>query len=553
MRIISSRSALAVGAFCLTASAAQAQPSSQTVDPRDARIDALEREVRDLASELHALRTERTAPVATTTASPRPSGAPLIGEPLAAQSTAASQPGPGAQSPNTPQPTTTASAGGASDTAGKPVISTPDGRFSAAFHGVMQFDAADYLQDHAGPTTTDLRRGASATDTGHARDLSDGTNFRRARIGIDGKLFGDFEYNVLFDFAGSGAEDAGHIQELWVQYSGLKPFHLRVGAFTPSFGLEDQNSTNGMPFLERPASVDVSRGISASDYREGAQLWAATDRWYGAFAITSRLVGTINSTGSSTAQSFDQSIGLVGRAAWIPLKGDDWLTHVGVHGSYALDIADSGGPDVAVGTARYPITLQERPELRVDGTRLISTGAIDAQRASVVAGEAAAQWGPVYVQGEYSWIGVERRNSALSDPDFSGWYVEGSWLLTGERRKYNTNTFAFDAPPVDHPFSVKDGTWGAWEMALRYSDLDLNYNQGMFGRAPPTDGVRGGNQQIYTAGINWYLNPLVRFMFDFQHVDVNRLSPSATTFATPVGAQIGQSYNALAVRSQLAF
>lgn len=555
MRLRNACSALAICA-CLTsaAGAAQAQARHTKVDPRDARIDALEQEVHDLATELRAMRAERLA--APTVAGPAPStgsGAQVVGEAPAA-GPAASQPGPGAQSPNQVQTASVApAAGGATDLAGKPSISTPDGRFSAQLHGVMQFDAADYLQDHAGPAATDLRRGAAATDSGHARDLNDGTNFRRARIGIDGKVFGDFEYNVLFDFAGSGAEDAGHIQELWVQYSGLKPFHLRVGAFTPSFGLEDQNSTNGMPFLERPASVDLSRGISASDYREGAQLWAATDRWYGAFAITSRLVGTINSTGSSTAQSFDQSMGLVGRAAWIPFKGEDWLTHIGVHGSYALEIADAGGPDVAAGTARYPVTLQERPELRVDGTRLISTGAIDAEHASVAAAEAAAQWGPLYVQGEYTHISVDRRNSALSDPDFDGFYVEGSWILTGERRKYNTNTFAFDAPPIEHPFSLQAGTWGAWEFALRYSDMDLNYREGLINRAPATDAVRGGDQQIYTAGVNWYLNPLIRFMFDFQHVDVNRLSPNATTFLTPVGAQVGQSYNALAVRSQFAF
>jgi hypothetical protein len=56
---------------------------------------------------------------------------------------------------------------------------------------------------------------------------------------------------VLFDFGGSDGEDAGHVLELWAQYGGLEPFHLRVGAFAPSFGLEDQNSTNGMPLLER--------------------------------------------------------------------------------------------------------------------------------------------------------------------------------------------------------------------------------------------------------------------------------------------------------------
>jgi phosphate-selective porin OprO/OprP len=106
---------------------------------------------------------------------------------------------------------------------------------------------------------------------------------------------------------------------------------------------------------------------------------------------------------------------------------------------------------------------------------------------------------------------------------------------------------------VRHPFSPRDGTWGAWEVGLRWSDMNLNYHAGGLGTAPAADAIRGGEQQIFTAGINWYPNPIIRFMLDYQHVRIDRLSPSATAYSTPVGAQIGQTYNALALRSQLAF
>lgn len=528
------------------------------MDHRDARIEALENQVGQLVGEVRQLRADQQA-----AAVPRAGSSALasVGStaPHGAGAVVLGGGGSGAapSTPDTPGPVTTATAtpstGGASILAGKPSIASPDGRFVANLHGVMQFDAADYFQDSARPTNLDFRRGAAATDTAHARDLNDGTDFRRARIGLDGKVFGDFEYNVLFEFGGAGAEDAGHVQELWLQYSGLKPFHLRVGAFRPSLGLEDQGSTNGMPFLERPAIVDTVASLSGADFREAAQLWAAGDRWFASGIVTTRAVGTINSTGTGGTQSFDQALGFVGRAAIIPFKGDDWMTHLGVHGSYAYQIADAGGPDTAVGTARYPVTFQERPELRVDGTRLVSTGGIDADHAGTAGVEFAAQKQNLYVQAEYETFGIARRNSALNDPSFSGYYVEGSWILTGERRRYNPNTFAFDAPPVDHPFDFKNRTWGAWELALRYSDLDLNYHQGVAGLANPADAVRGGEQRIFAAGLNWYLNPIVRFMVDYQHVDISRLSPNAVTFATPIGAQIGQTYDTLAVRSQLAF
>ena len=51
-------------------------------------------------------------------------------------------------------------------------------------------------------------------------------------------------------------------------------------------------------------------------------------------------------------------------------------------------------------------------------------------------------------------------------------------MITGEQRLYNASTAAFDGPAVAHPFSLSDGGWGAWELAARYSDADLNFNAG---------------------------------------------------------------------------
>ena len=548
-------SALVLG-VCLTwgATGAEAQPrrkaaASAPRDARDDRIDALEAQVQGLIAEVRGMKDQQAQVLAHAAAAPAQvaparAGATVIDN--APSTPDSSRPVVSA----VPAPT---GAGGATMVAGKPSIASPDGRFQANLHGVVQFDAGTYFQAQARPPSLDFRRGAAAGDTAHARDLNDGTDFRRARIGIDGKVYGDFEYNVLFEFGGAGAEDAGHVQEAWLQYSGFKPFHLRIGAFRPSLGLEDQGSTNGMPFLERPAVTDVTASLAGADFREGAQLWAAGERWFASGLVTSRSVGTINSTGSSNAQAFDTGLGFIGRLAYIPFKGDNWLTHIGVHGSYAAQVADAGGPDVAAGAARYPIQFRERPELRVDGTRLVDTGAIDAVHGYTRGFEIAAQKQNVFIQAEYESFGIERRNSTLSNPDFSGWYVEGSWILTGERRRYNPATFAFDAPTVDHPFDLANGTWGALELAARYSDLNLNYHKGDVLRATPADGARGGEQKIFSASTIWYLNPVIRFLLEYQHVDIDRLSPSPTTYATPVGAFIGQKYSSFAIRSQLAF
>ncbi len=445
---------------------------------------------------------------------------------------------------------------------GRPVFTSQNGRFTLTLHTVMQLDSAGYFQGSPGPTTTDLRRsgpalGASASnvDFAHARQLKDGTDFRRARIGVDGTAFGDWDYRILFDFGGSGVENTGQLYETWVQYSGFKPFRVRVGAFSPSIGMEDQASTNGMPFIERSVAEDIARGMAAGDTRIAGQIYGWSDHWMVSGAVTGRTVGVINTgTAAAAPQTFGDQLGLVGRAAVTPLHGDDWMVQLGVHGSYVARPANTGGiaTNGLTPITSYLIAFSNTQQLRVDGTKLINTGNIDASHAYTAGLEFAAQKANFLVQGEYERYGVERTDIA-SSPRFHGYYIEGLWTITGEPRVYNRQTAAFDAPIPAHPFSWSGGTWGAWEFGVRYSDMDLNYHAGLLGTAPAADAIRGGEERNVSVGLNWYPNPVVKFMFDFEHVQIYRLSPSATLYLTPTGAQIGQTYNALAVRSQFAF
>ncbi|HVM99087.1 MAG TPA: porin [Caulobacteraceae bacterium] len=444
---------------------------------------------------------------------------------------------------------------------GRPFFTSADGRFTFTAHTVMQLDTAAYFQAAPGPIAEDLRRsgpalGASAAnvDLTHARDLKAGTDFRRARLGLDGTVFGDWDWRLLFDFAGTGVENTGQLYETWVQYSGFKPLRLRVGAFPPSIGMEDQASTNGMPFMERSVVEDLSRGFAAGDTRLAAQAYGWGDHWLLSAAITGRTIGVINTgTAAAVPQTFGDQLGFVGRGAITPFHGDDWLVQFGAHGSLARP-GDNAGPGANGST---PITgrvvsFSNTQQVRVDGTKLLNTGNIDASQAHTVGGEFAAQKKNFLAQAEYESFGVDRTD-IVSSPEFHGFYAEGLWTITGEPRVYNKQTAAFDAPIPTHPFDWNAGTWGAWELGVRYSDMDLNYHAGLAGAAPPPDGIRGGEEQNVSVDLNWYPNPVVKFMFDYEHVRVSRLSPNAVVYQTPVGAEIGQTYDAVAVRSQFSF
>ena len=60
----------------------------------------------------------------------------------------------------------------------------------------------------------------------------------------------------------------GYIYNAYIQYDGLKPFGFRIGAYTPSEGIEDQTGSADLFFLERAASVDIARNIAGAPSRE---------------------------------------------------------------------------------------------------------------------------------------------------------------------------------------------------------------------------------------------------------------------------------------------
>ena len=412
---------------------------------------------------------------------------------------------------------------------GSPGIATSDGAFTFNVKSLFQADAATYSQDDNLPPAVT------------ARDLNSGTNIRRARIIFNGKMFSDFDYNLTFDFGGAGAEDVGRVHQAWIQYSGFKSAKVRVGEFGPSVGLADSGSQSGSPFLERASSAEIARNFGGGDTRMGAAVFNAKDRYLWSLALTGNTVSSLNTAASGfNSINNDEQFGLAARIAGTPFKGKNALVHIGLNYSGIINPADTG----TAAATRYPVQLRDRPELRVDATRLVDSGAINAQSAAATGIEFGAQYKNLFLQSEAFNYKIERLNavSGVTDPNFTGWYVEGGWVLTGESRKYNTATAAFDGVTPATNFDPASGHWGAFELAARYSTLDLNYHDTA---ALTADRVLGGQQDITALALNWQLNPGVRFIFQGQSVKVDRLNAA--------GIQIGQDYTTFAVRSQFGF
>ncbi|HEV8442983.1 MAG TPA: porin [Steroidobacteraceae bacterium] len=436
----------------------------------------------------------------------------------------------------------------------RPTITSGDGRSSIAFRANVQIDGASYGESPAGPLGTDFRRGSVGglpnRENTAARDMSNDLFVRRARIGIEGAIAKDWSYKFLAELGGSGTEGPARINDTWVAYSGFAPFTIQLGAFAPLANMDDSTSAEDIPFLERASASEIARSLAGADGRLGVAVKANGNRWMSSLALTTRTVGD--------AEVFDSQSAALGRVGFLVATGSDYNVHLGASGSYVFALADQGEGT----TPRHPVRFRDRPEVRADGVRLIDTGNIDAEHVSVFGAELGANWKNLYLQGEHFWYDVTRPASGnLNDPSFTGYYLQGSWILTGENRRYNPVTGSFQAPRAKTPFSSTGG-FGALEIAARFSRMDLNFEEGLDGTAAIPGSVRGGDQQIWTFGVNWYPNPNIKVMLDYLLIDVNRLNPAGpgntqpfgpTPNTPPDGAQIGQALDVIALRTQFSF
>jgi len=424
-------------------------------------------------------------------------------------------------------------------------LESADGRNSIYLTGRLHLDVADYL--HYDPKS----KFASV------QNLNSGVNARRARLGVTGKFAGDWNYTLIYDFGGSsdglpptpGAPTTG-IENAFITYNGFNkgplPVAFDLGYLDVPWTLGESTSSNDILFVERPSIVNIASGIFANDFRSAAGVRSNNDRYLVSLYLTGPTSGTTHTSG--------EQMGVAGRAAYQLLQSSEYSLHIGGDAGALLK-----APTATVGgLANVPsLTLSDRPELRVDPTAITSTGLLGTAAnpvtgAQVYGVEAAAGWRNFFLQGEYYKVDLDRRS--LGTNHFSGGYIESSWVISGERRKYIPATGAYSGIVPDHPLEPwmdHYGT-GAWELVGRYSTVNLN--DGVSGPLA----VAGGYQNVYAVGLNWYPNTNIRFMFDFLHGDISKRfaagAPSGGGIAgTPSGTPVGGSFDALVMRSQFAF
>lgn len=411
-------------------------------------------------------------------------------------------------------------------------MSSADGNWTIAPTGRIHFDVGGFINQKP--------EGATGPGTAGSK-LTGGVNARRARLGITGKAMGDFTYTLILDAGGGGGDATAHINEARFGYTGIKNTVFEIGYGAQYFTLDEATSSNDIMFLERSTPATLASNFNSGDPRgaAGVRTWG-TNWWFGAYLTSS----APNVAHGLTHRGF----GAYERLTYQVVQSDTTTVHLGIASAQVFSPPNSGP-----GTPTT-FTMADRPENRIDGTQLLSTGPLGTL-ANPVTGvqvynaESAATYGGLYYHGEYFRYVVQRQGKPAAQ--FDGLYGQVSYSIGG-RRTYIPGSGAYSGIVPDAPFSPKTGGMGAFEFALRvsYADLVDHYTSGLPAAAQPFM-VNGGRQTSYTAGLNWFWNSNMLVKLNYIHTNIDKTNPVTATNPVPSGA--GITTDALVARFQAMF
>ncbi|HEY9555031.1 OprO/OprP family phosphate-selective porin [Allosphingosinicella sp.] len=383
----------------------------------------------------------------------------------------------------------------------RPTICSSDGRNCISLTSRLQLDFGGYnYQPNTAATTP--------------QDLVGGVIARRAQFGVIGTFLDDWEYSFVFEGGGSGGATSVVLDKGYLTYSGFEPFKIWGGILSVPYMLDRATSNNNITFMERAAPVEVAAGIGGAT-RSAFGITANDRRWW---------AGAFLSGPASDRRSRDaRQAAVTGRAVFLPVLTNDASLLIGGDVQYLFD-APTGASE---------LNLRDRIEMRIDGNRILGTGALPIDSARVLSAELAGTLGSFHFQGEYFDFNVERTPGNGPNLDFSGYYFQSGYILTGEKRSYSANSGSYGGVTPSRPFDWRTGDWGAWEIAARYSVVDLNDKD-----------ILGGRQENVTLGLNWYVNNNMRFMLNYINGKVDKRNS---------GGDVGADYQAIGGRAQIAF
>jgi phosphate-selective porin OprO/OprP len=358
-----------------------------------------------------------------------------------------------------------------------------DTNFVMKIRGYIQADARFYPDDNPNGTGNDTFL------------------LRRVRPIIEGTVYDKFDYKLMLDFGSnfslSSANDP-FVQDAYVN-ARFKPwFQVQAGKFKEPVDLERLQSGANLLFVERgyPTVLAPNRDVGVQIQGEVLD------------GTLSYAVGAFNGVGNNASGDFetsDDEKDIAGRIFSTPFKNskNEALRGIGfgVGASY-------GNQEGALGTLRSP-----GQQAIFSYTGASTNGVVADGKHFRIAPQAYYYYGPFGIFGEYilSAQNVRRTFAPFGQTVArnSAWMIAGSYFLTGEEN-------SFKAVTPKNPFNPSEGGWGAFELAARVQQLDIDDD--LFPNfASRASAVAGATS--WGVGVNWHLNKNFKINLDYEQTD----------------------------------
>jgi len=335
---------------------------------------------------------------------------------------------------------------------------------------------------------------------------------RRVRPIFEGTVFKYFDYRLMPDFGGGQTI----LYDAYMDFKYWDKIRLRAGKFKEPVGLERLQSPRYMLFIERalPTNLVPNRDVGGEVY--GEAVGGFIDYALGIFDGVA--------DGGLTDGDVNDDKDFAGRVFAHPFK---WTSFELLQG-LGLGVAGTFGNQE--GTV---------PTYKSGGQQTFFTynsGVVTDGDHSRLTPQAYWYWRRFGLMGEYVVSSQEVDKKPLSAQiDNTAWQIVGSVVLTGENASYK------GVIPRNN-FDLRNGGWGAFELAARWNQLDVDRDAFRLGLSDPAKYAQ--RAQAWAVGLNWYLNPNIKIAIDFERTEFHG------------GAKNGgdrEPENALLTRFQIAF
>ena len=407
------------------------------------------------------------------------------------------------------------------------------GRFGRRFtNNGLWFESPDKVfQFHVGGRTQMDASFFSAGDAvqfgpGGIGRLRDGVDPRRMRVRMEGALYENMLFTMEFDFVNSaiplGRLGAGpETSALQHPGGGNSRAHRPLGRLPedPLYRQHPHRQPQGADRLRAPHEQPLPE-LHGTLVQPGRILWPVRQRVRPRHLDIQHVCGSPRDLCPGALQQHDQPVcvpdvgggnyRVTGRLTGLLFDEDEGrkLMHLGISGR------QSGYDN---GQQRFRVRGPERAGLSTVWPLYASTpifhGSGSQQDLNL---EWVNVFGPWTIDAEYNFH-WSHDTSLARRPDvgtlfYSGGYVEVLYFLTGEHRAYIRESGLFDrVVPRRNAYWVEGEKGkpdecgpGAWQVGFRYNYLDLN-----------DEGIDGGILNDFTAGLNWFINPNMKFQWNY--------------------------------------